>query len=675
MAQRLNDEQLEVISKALVPLFDDLETSVISDIARRVKKTMTYTRTAELMAMEMKKLGYSPNKIRTEVLKTLKATPEYAKEVEKNTLEYKKAVDKIIKDTVARAKEEGNQLVANSGNMSWVNDMSVWESNGVPLTDNTFLPVLVKAIQAQISDGIMNLTKTTGFKGMFGYESVRNMYNRVLNDAVLKVTTGTFSRDTAIRDAIHEMAQSGLRTIDYENGRSVQLDSAVRLCVRTGCAQLSAKITDENIKASGQNLVQVSSHWGARNRGTGIENHEEWQGKVYYIEPQHDYAEEAKRIHQDSIEDLWEKTGYSVDGKHTNNPLGLYGFNCRHRLYPFYEGVSEPLVFPPEPSPVVVDGKELDWYAQSQKMRQMEWKIRNLKREKEALKKFGADKESIAKVDVKISEASRKYNQFCKDIDQRPRTENVRYEVGSTDLHKTQAYKDYQKIASSKMSFPVLHGEEAEEYKIPWSNTPVPKLSKEDLDIAKKYASSKGIAVTNAKSYEGDLKNLKNLIDDADEVAKHYPEIKEGKRRLTINFVESLNDKGAFAETNNHIINIPIYEYRDLELLKSEYLKGVASGDFIKNTTYRDIIKHEVGHVVNNYYGVDGWNIAVKLLPDMSKTDIIDWLITNVSLYSVTPSKLNSELIAECFLGKYSNSNNSFALQFMDEYDSIIGKK
>ena len=398
------------------------------------------------MAMEMKKLGYSPNKIRTEVLKTLKATPEYAKEVEKNTLEYKKAVDKIIKDTVARAKEEGNQLVANSGNMSWVNDMSVWESNGVPLTDNTFLPVLVKAIQAQISDGIMNLTKTTGFKGMFGYESVRNMYNRVLNDAVLKVTTGTFSRDTAIRDAIHEMAQSGLRTIDYENGRSVQLDSAVRLCVRTGCAQLSAKITDENIKASGQNLVQVSSHWGARNRGTGIENHEEWQGKVYYIEPQHDYVEEAKRIHQDSIEDLWEKTGYSVDGAHENNPLGLYGYNCRHRLYPFYEGVSEPLVFPPEPSPVVVDGKELDWYAQSQKMRQMEWKIRNLKREKEALKKFGADKESIAKVDVKISEASRKYNQFCKDIDQRPRTENVRYEVGSTDLHKTQAYKDYVSV-------------------------------------------------------------------------------------------------------------------------------------------------------------------------------------------------------------------------------------
>ena len=44
----LTDEQLEIISEAIQPLFQFLEREVIVDIARRIKKTLTYTRTAEL---------------------------------------------------------------------------------------------------------------------------------------------------------------------------------------------------------------------------------------------------------------------------------------------------------------------------------------------------------------------------------------------------------------------------------------------------------------------------------------------------------------------------------------------------------------------------------------------------------------------------------------------------
>lgn len=44
----LTGEQLEIISEAIQPLFQYLEHEVIVDIARRIKKTLTYTRTAEL---------------------------------------------------------------------------------------------------------------------------------------------------------------------------------------------------------------------------------------------------------------------------------------------------------------------------------------------------------------------------------------------------------------------------------------------------------------------------------------------------------------------------------------------------------------------------------------------------------------------------------------------------
>lgn len=448
----LSDEQLDVVSKALMPLFDDLEITVIADIARRVRKTMTYTRTAELMAMEMRDLGYSPNKIRAEVLKTLKATPEYAKEVEKNTLEYKQNIKKLIADIVAKAREEGDVIVANSGEMSWIDDMRLWQSNGVKLTDDSYLPALIRAIQKQVGDGILNLTQTTGFKGIYGFESIEKMYQRTLNAAVMEISAGNFSADASVRKAIKELSLSGLRSIDYESGRSIQLDSAVKLAVRTGCAQLSGRMTDENITRTKVNLAQVSAHWGARNKGDGVENHALWQGQVYYIEWEHDLTEEAKRIGQPLIGDLWENTGYSVDGLHENNPLGLYGYNCRHRLYPFFEGVSKPLEFDPEPPSKKVNGKQMDYYAQTQKMRQLERKVRNLKRECEALKQYGASKEEIFEIKQKIETATEKYRTFCTDIGIKPSSSNIRYECGASDLKKTKAFKEYSEQVSQKIT-------------------------------------------------------------------------------------------------------------------------------------------------------------------------------------------------------------------------------
>ena len=82
----LNEQQLEILSDTIRPLFQYLEREVILDIARRVQNTMTYTRTAELMAMDMQRLGYAPNKIRAEVLKVLRADKKYQKAVEENTI-------------------------------------------------------------------------------------------------------------------------------------------------------------------------------------------------------------------------------------------------------------------------------------------------------------------------------------------------------------------------------------------------------------------------------------------------------------------------------------------------------------------------------------------------------------------------------------------------------------
>lgn len=444
----LSEEQLEIISEAITPLFQYLEKEVITDIARRIAKTLTYSRTAELQAMSMAKLGYSPARIRKEAMKILNADPEYRKAVAKNTLEYKKEVKNIINEITKEAYKANDDIVANAGNMAWVNDLSVWKSVGKELKDNSFLQQLVDSFAAQTAGELKNITQTTGFKVMSGYEVIENAYRRELDKAVIKICSGTFSQDKVVRDVVHDLAQSGLRSVDFASGYSMQLDTASRLAIRTGCHQLAGKVQDKNIEQTGENLVYVSKHWGARNKGVGHANHEQWQGRVYYIKEGKDYSEEAKRIGQDYITDLWRATGYSVDGAHESDPTGLYGYNCRHNHYAWFEGASS---FPEnhyekEPAPVTINGKTYDYYAMTQKMRSMERNIRALKREKEALNTLGIETKEIS---ARIKGKTAEYKDFCNVCGVPASTSRLRYECGTSDLKRTKAWKSFDNVVKA----------------------------------------------------------------------------------------------------------------------------------------------------------------------------------------------------------------------------------
>ncbi len=439
----LSDEQLEIISDAIIPLFQYLEKEVIADIARRIAKTLTYSRTAELQAVSMAKLGYSPAKIRKEAMKMLNADSNYRKAVAKNTLEYKREVRDIINGITKSAYLANDTIMADAGNMSWINDLSVWKSAGRELTDNSYLKQLVDVFSKQTAGDFKNMTQSTGFKVMSGYEGVQNAYRRELDKAVIKICSGTFSQEKVIRDVVHDLAQSGLRSIDYASGYSMQLDTAVRLAVRTGCHQLAGKIMDENIKQTGENLVYVSQHPGARNTGVGHANHEQWQGKVYFIKDGTDYSKEAHRIGQDRIMSLWYATGYSVDGTHESDPAGLYGYNCRHSHFAWFEGISS-LPKEDKREPVTIDGKTYDYYAMTQKMRYMERNIRALKREKEAInslpEELGLDTQEI---DARIKRKTAEYKDFCRDCGVPEQTSRLRYECHTSDINKTKAWDSY----------------------------------------------------------------------------------------------------------------------------------------------------------------------------------------------------------------------------------------
>lgn len=448
----LTEEQLEYISNALVPLFQYLEHEVIVDIAARIQKAFSYTRTAEIKAQALYELGYSPARIRKEAMKILKADPEFRKQVAKNTLEYQKQVKKSLREISKQAVKAGDEIFADVGDLSYLDDLRTWKQQGKILTDDSFLPKLVSAIDKQTAGELENLTRTTGFKGIYGFESIENAYKRELDRALIKITSGAYSKEEIIHDVIHNMSQSGLRSIDYKSGRSKQLDTGVKLAVRTGAHQLAHKIKDNNFLESGENLVYVSKHIGARNTGHGHANHESWQGQVYYVKAGHDYSKEADRIGQIEIKDLWEATGYSIDDAHENDPLGFLGYNCRHTYYVWHEGSSQLNDFKQEeePAAVEINGKMYDYYALTQKQRAMERNIRALKREREALTKLNQDTTQVKK---QIKTKIREYEDFCKKYKVPEKYNNIRYDAGNSDLKKTQAWKEYEeKVAKVSQS-------------------------------------------------------------------------------------------------------------------------------------------------------------------------------------------------------------------------------
>ena len=102
---------------------------------------------------------------------------------------------------------------------------------------------------------------------------------------------------------------------------------------------------------------------------------------------------------------------------------GLKGTNCTHNFYPFWKNTS---VIPKnirEPKPVTVDGKSYTYYQATQKQREMERKIRALKRERNALDNNGIDSKEVKE---EIRQKTKEYKVFSQKVGIRPKDNRLR---------------------------------------------------------------------------------------------------------------------------------------------------------------------------------------------------------------------------------------------------------
>lgn len=368
----LSDYQKEQLSAEIIPMFQDLEQDTIQDIARRLRKSKRWTESAELQAKALESLGYSPSQIQARVLDKLHADKDFIDMLKENTLEHKKLVRERIRETVDSAQARGDKIIGRAGDMSFADDVAFWETKGQNLKSSPALKQISAESSKRLEHELKSLTHSTGFKFIGAPVSVDQAFNHSMDKAVMNVASGAFSSEQAVEQVVSELEKSGLRYVNYASGITRGIDVAAHLAVRTTLNQMAADISMSNAEQLGTDLVEVSSHGGARD-GDGHANHAGWQGKVYSISGKA-HPKESKRLGY-KILSLEAVTGYPHD------PAGLCGYNCKHTFYPFLEGISDPTPIEKEPEPVKVDGRTYTFYQATQHQRRLERELREFKRQ------------------------------------------------------------------------------------------------------------------------------------------------------------------------------------------------------------------------------------------------------------------------------------------------------
>lgn len=578
----LSEEQIEILAdKYIIGLYQQMEDEVIADIARRVKATGRYTETAELMAKDMVEQGYSADKIRAAVMQSIRADKDYQMAVAENTLKAKQEIQDIIDKTVAKAKVQGKELIAQAGSMAWNNDLSMWEEQGEDLKKPNSMSQLIKAAQKQTVGELKNLTRSVGFKNvLLGTTGVKGMYQREMDLALLKVCTGTFSYDAAVDECIHRLAQSGLRTIDYASGKSYQLDTAARMCVRTGMSQLSGKITEANLQQSDHDLVITSQHMGSR------PEHAVWQNKVF------SYSGKNKKY-----PDFVKETGYGT-------VTGLKGANCTHDFYPYWEGAS---VVPDNvtvPEPKVIDGKKYTYYKMTQQQRKMERQIRATKREIEAQNIVGGD---VTVLKNKLSRQMDQYVSFSDKAELRPKENRLRIIAGTSKLPviKKKIVEDVEKDAKIILSMEekgaLQKYKSFDAYSINEALRNLHDVSKLTLH-EQEFINNLDSALKKMPRYEGNLVRVIDFSDrvNADELTEHFVNRFVPGKIITVEQYWSTSKQEGYSDT----ANIKIY------IEKSKKGRDISSIGLNENEVlFERNCKYQV---ISKVHYNDIWNILVR---------------------------------------------------------------
>ena len=366
-------ELLDALPEELAELFRTLEITLLEEICSRLKA-----------ADEL-------NEVTVQGIKSLRShgidLKEIDKAIRKTSGISETKLNELLDDVVERNQKYYTELI----------DIAhITQPETLVSVEDTW------AIYEQTKQTLRNITRSMGFLVDAGRTMLppAKAYQWALDNAVTQVQSGAINYNQAIKAAVRQLADSGLRVVDYESGHRDQIDVAARRAVMTGVNQICAKYTEQSAEYLETPYFEVSAHAGARDKPgpSPWSSHKDWQGKVYSTRS------------GDIYPSIYEVCGLdAVDG--------LEGANCRHRRNVWVEGVSEraytdeQLAHIDDDLGCEFDGKKYTAYEATQMQRRVEREARKLKREKAAYKAAGLHEDETA-VNIRLRRLNAKYKAF-----------------------------------------------------------------------------------------------------------------------------------------------------------------------------------------------------------------------------------------------------------------------
>ena len=325
----LSPRYLEGLSDDIIEIYSQLETEILQDMARRIARLGRITEATRWQAQMLAEAG------------------GLKKNIARILAKYDKAIIRQVTETFTEALETNAR-----------NDNRIFKAMTGRTVSTPNAQAMLSTIQKCHSD-LSRLTLTTA-------ATSQQQFVQQANRVYMDVQSGAFDYNTAMKSAADELSKRGITTVRYENGKPIirSIESAVRMNILTSINQTAANQTLSNAEDLGVDKFEVTAHIGAR------PDHAAWQGCIFT----------RKELY--SICELGTATG-------------LCGINCRHSFYPYFEGMEEHYTSEDldemASKTVTYNGEELSRYDGEQKLRGVERKIRQYKRQALTQEAAGAD--------------------------------------------------------------------------------------------------------------------------------------------------------------------------------------------------------------------------------------------------------------------------------------------
>ena len=249
-------EVLDALPEELAELYRSLESQLLDEICSRLNLAEQLNEVTVQSIRALRSHGISQQEIERAIRRTTNIS--------------EKKLTELLDDVVERNQRYYSELIG-------IADVTAPQT--LLSIEDTY------AIYEQTRQTFHNITQSMAFLVDNGRTLLApaRAYQWALDNAVLQVQSGAISYNQAIRIAVKQLADSGIRVADYESGHRDQIDVAVRRAVMSGVNALCQRYAEQSMEYLDTNLVEVSAHIGARNIDgpNGWEAHTKWQGRVF----------------------------------------------------------------------------------------------------------------------------------------------------------------------------------------------------------------------------------------------------------------------------------------------------------------------------------------------------------------------------------------------------------